>query len=359
MNRTHLASSVSNSTGSKVYYFTVDHILNLYGSYMILNTFNLFVVASVGFIGFILGLISCFLLSNRSVFNSSLAFYKFLRIYALNNALVCLITAFTFVQFTYRIFPWLNSYWSIAYIDFVFVPILTVLYFYCNFLNIAILVDRIAIYDSRFPKLPAGRTSLIGFAFCLIINLPCYFVYEPASATYPTGPHSNFTIWYSSLSSFGSSPVGKGFTYTLFVIRDFIPAVAEAGLNIISMNKMREFLKCRRQVVARITTHSGGRDISGGRAGTIVTLSKPKRSVSTDTKATILVIFMTTLSLIEHLVCIAGNLYPTFATDAGLFYLFTAANFTLAFKRVLDFVSLLIFNKNFKKLFVKFINCYY
>lgn len=157
MNGTYLNSNVT--TDVYYYYYSVDQILNWYGSYLILDELNLYLVTSVSLIGFALNVVSYFILSNRSVFRPSLDLFKYLRVYSVNNAVFCLLTALGFVQFTYRIFPWTNSYWPFVYIDYIFVPVQTILYTYCSFLNIAILIDRIAIYDrnvSNWLKLSAG-----------------------------------------------------------------------------------------------------------------------------------------------------------------------------------------------------------
>lgn len=196
--------------------------------------------------------------------------------------------------------------------------------------------------------------SLIGFGLCVIINLPYYFIYNPESATYQIDSVTNFTIWFSGISEFGQSSVGKGFNYALFFIRDFLLFVIEGWLNVVSTLKLREFLR-RKQYLTNGNRACRSENITGA---TVPSHLHSKKSASAETKATVVVIILITMSLIEHLISITSNVYSLLSVDAGLFYLYMFANLALAVKRVFNFLVLFIFNKNFKNSFIRFINCY-
>ena len=105
--------------------------------------------------------------------------FGYFQLYIFNSIIISLILVTTFISNSYRIFSFTNTYESITYGIYVFTPILTVLYFYGNLLDILIIIERTEKYlpaKYRYSKrLEFNKICLTSFIFSILLNFPTFF----------------------------------------------------------------------------------------------------------------------------------------------------------------------------------------
>ena len=132
----------------------------------------------VSFIGFLFNLINILILRD-ACFNT--VFYKYLKIYCFNSLIINIFSSFVFISHARHFSKLSNSYVSIAYFCYIFIPIVNTYYFYGTVLDILITIERISIFISKL-KLYCKKVFILclsAFIFCTLINTPYYFVFQP------------------------------------------------------------------------------------------------------------------------------------------------------------------------------------
>ena len=81
----------------------------------------------VSFIGFLFNLINILILRD-ACFNT--VFYKYLKIYCINSLIINIFSSFVFISHARHFSKLSNSYVSIAYFCYIFIPIVNTYYFY-------------------------------------------------------------------------------------------------------------------------------------------------------------------------------------------------------------------------------------
>jgi hypothetical protein len=329
-NSTHSSSSSSSDTDYYYHYDTVDDVLlALIGSSRFTDHLNFYPFLIVGFLGLVLNTFSfiVFTTSDRHEFTAPL--YTYLRFYTVQNALMCLVNTFNFVCNSYRLFPFANTYWAQIFAQFIFIPVNNLCYFYSGVLDIAILLDRISIFDQRVKKLmklSPTTVCLISLAACFVVDFPYFLVYVPDSHRIhlANSTTTTFTVWFIRATSFATSETSMALMFVIYALRDVLVAFALVTLNAISIQMLKSHLKKR--------VNKGGE--SGSRA---------------ERKATLMVVLMCVMTITGRLLLLVAIIYSHFYLNLVLSYLNVACNFTLTLIGLIDFFLFYFFNKNFKR----------
>jgi hypothetical protein len=385
---------MNSSNASSYYYYTLDALFTAYGSTWILDNLNLYPFVIVGILGALLNLFAFIIFLDREF---SITLYNYLRVYTLNNTIMCLISISNFFWDTYRILPWSNSYWTQVWLNFVYTPISNVSYFYSSLLDICILLDRIATFNSFVRScmtLPCRFVCLITLLVTLVIDLPYFFVFVPAYNVSKLNATTEITIWFSSTSSFATSTAGTVVTFVVYALRDVLVMVIQIVLNIVSVLLLREHLQNKLKLtsgpfgltgvnnptalnqqtstlanqatttrgivpttaggdVAEGTSHMnptlGGKTVKSKSAVRAPAATTAERVSSADRRATIMVCILCVLTMCEHTLIIAEIVYPYFYFNLNNFILYSLGDFFQPFKRLLEFFIFFFFNNNFKK----------
>ena len=128
----------TNKTDENAY--SLDDWYEMFGVTFEMDIGYVYVLVPISLCSFGLNLLAFIVLLNKK-FNLSVV-YSYFRLYMFNSIIISLILVTTFISNSYRIFSFTNTYESITYGIYVFTPILTVLYFYGNLLEIFIIIER-------------------------------------------------------------------------------------------------------------------------------------------------------------------------------------------------------------------------
>jgi hypothetical protein len=180
-----------------------------------------------------------------------------------------------------------------------------------------------------------------------------------------------YILWYLGVSDFAASAAGSIILYIVYMFRDIIMMVLEIVFNIASMYYLKAYFDKKTTLVGR--SHASG----GARVATTVAVEAPSiltkhdatAATKTETKSStgvsskkvemrmsIMVICMCTLSVVEHILLITCITYPL--SNPGnplIFTLLYFGGFSIVFKHSLNFVLFYAFNKNFKKIFLRYL----
>ena len=175
--------------------------------------------------------------------------------------------------------------------------------------------------------------------------------------------HSFYIAWKSD---FFSKKIGSILTSMMFIFRDVITVVVEVILNVISFNSLRKFLK-KKLVILKIQnnivypmntvqTDINNHIVENQSNEAYHAMTVAEKVTRSEKKATIMVIFMSFVSIYMHLTVLVCQTYEYInygPTSILIGYLvLAAASLNNSFY---TFFVLFYFNENFKRYFVKII----
>jgi hypothetical protein len=368
--------NVSNATVPVIY--ELGALWDRYGQTKLMNYITSISYTTVGPIGTFFNIISFLILRDKEFVGAQ---YDYLKVYTVNSALVCLVTSFFLFVNTARFLPWTNTYIGRAYNAFVYVPIANTGYFYGTFLDIANTLDRISkLKVKNFCNFSAYKVSMVGFAFCFLVNFGYFFVFEPGSRTFNAVITDEgtviygFTLWFFTQTKFARTELGRIVLYTIYVIRDLFMMIAEIVVNCVSVYYIQQFLKKKSNLVRPKSINPVTTNLTSNTLTITVEDSRPtmnsvkskketKKTTSEDSnmkaelRAAIMVVIMCALSVTEHIMLLTCIIYPFYNPNGGQTtnLLFWSGNFSIVFKHAANFPIFYAFNKNFKRIFWKYL----
>jgi hypothetical protein len=318
--------------------------IEIIGSSWLTDVLNFYPFTIFGILGLTLNLLAFAILANKREFHMSM--YTYLRVYTVQNSIMCLISTFNFLCTSYRLFSFVNSYTAQLFAQFIYIPIANFCYFYNGVLEILILLDRISIMNLRVKqciKLSPAKICLIAGLACFIIDLPYYFTYEPGAKTILLSGNTTFTAWYLGTTSFATSQPGTVIVFVVAAVRDILVMLILVVLNVTSFILLSRYFKQKRQ------------SISGscpGRAGSISTQDRAAAEghVSrAEKRAVIMVTLMCVMSVASHVSILIATVYSFFYLNLTLTHLSLNCNLILVLRCFIDFFLFYAFNTNFKR----------
>jgi hypothetical protein len=380
----------SSNASSSYFYYSLDELLTAHGSTWILDNLNLYLFVIFGIVGALLNLFAFVIFLDAEF---TVALYGYLRVFTLNNIVMCLVSIPKFSFGSFRLASWTNSYGAQFWLNFFYSPISNLSYFYGTLLTICILLDRIANFNRHvrsWMTVPYRYVCLIALIVTVVIDSPYFFVFAPTASTYKLNATANITFWYSGTTDFAFSTIGTIITFVVYALRDVLVMGIEIALNIVSVLLLRAYLQKKLKLAAskpgvsnptgpnqlaptltnQATTKIVMSTTAGDGVGDVAITSNPalnKNAVvakavikapaattaekvsSADRRAVIMVGVLCVLSVCEHTLIIAEIVYPYFFFNLNNFILYSLGDFTMLFKRFLDFFIFFFFNKNFKK----------
>lgn len=313
---------------------SVDELLTAFGSTWALDHINIYPFTFFGIVGLFLNLFGLLVFVNSRF---QLQLYKYMRVYSLVNALICLFSSFWFINISIRVFPFTNSYWTQVLSVKVLLPLTNLLYFYSGCLDVLILVERISQYNvkvKQFFKLSPYVQCIIFLVVCTVLDFAYFWFYDAMCQTLPVRDIGNYTICFYKDSQFTKSTLGQFFTFFLIALRDVILLLVIIILNIYLNWSFKKFMLKK----ASSTTSSS-------------TPATPSGSSSPEKKLIIMVTVVCFLTIIEHALVILSILVSYVAESdviLQLIFLDMCALFW-PIKRCLDFLIYAAFNYNFRR----------
>ncbi len=356
-------------------YMNLEMLLTSIGQTWVQNYIWTVVDSSCAIIGFILNILNLVVLNDAEF---SLPLYDYLRVYSLNGAVMLLFaSSIGFCSTSYKLFEWADSGWATTYYVYAYIPIVNTGYFFASVLDSLITLDRIACFNTQlkqYIRLSPYKASMIAYLACVLVNFPYFFVYRPNSRQVLLNSSQPFTLWASSTTDFAKSQAGTIVTFVVYAIRDVGTMLIEIVLNLISLYYLNQYLK-RKSVLLHFnninsttkTSHLLNRYNRYEKTTNVTTVnadssipqeSKEESDRNPVKKLTVMVIFICLISVLEHILVLAGITYSYFSTDpnysAATYRILQAVfNLSITIKQLVNFPLFFIFNKNFKRSFYK------
>jgi hypothetical protein len=362
-----LTLNSSNFTNSYSY-ISYEDWLTILGSTIEVDILVFFFLPILSLIGFILNIISLRLLYYNQF--RIIKLYSYLKLYLINSSLVTLVGIGNFLHS--KRFIDFNSYFSSFYITYIYIYLSNMGYFYGCMLDIMLILEQIFILKNKvniLNKYSAYVYSGVLFVICLVINMPFFFAFVPASLTVDLSSTLNYTFYYVNYSYFATTQIGSIILLIVYVLRDITTLILQAVCSIWLIIDLKKYLAKKSTLVKkRVTIVIDSKQTLSRENPVMNTTSSTRLSVTksalkpkgnkADVNATLMVITISILSILEHLsiLLILGSLQLGISLDPVVNIL---PNITIRLKHSSNFFILLLFNKNFKDALKKFLSCYH
>jgi hypothetical protein len=282
MNTSNLTTNTT--TVPTGYYLSEDEWLTAFGSTWALDTFNFYPYIVAAWLGLALNSFSLAVFQDAE-FN--IALYKYLRVYCLNNMLICLIGTGNLFFSVRRMLPWTNSYYPNAYTNYFYIPMLSILNFFGSMIDIYILLDRIGNFNRRVKswtsKWPVYRVCAITLIACSIFCIPFFLAYCSCSLTVKLNPSTQFTIWFGGVSELSQTLTMTVLLFFLLAVKEFAVLLVQIALNVVSIVLLKRFLMKKNRLL--LSSSFALADVNANQA---ITASPPSFKISsTDQRATV------------------------------------------------------------------------
>ena len=355
---------ISNSSNQSEIYLTKTEWFEVFGSSFTRDIIFLFITTPISFIGFILNIISCAILSKRAFEKCDV--YSYMRMYSFNSTFINLFSVFLFTVHCYNFFEFTYSS-SIPsyYISFVYVPLVNLCMCFAILMEIIISIERISQISLRFRHIVTyykPRTIAIAIVIgCIIINLQYFFTEQPAYADLSLNSTTSFRIHFLRISSFSMSLSGIILNFSTYFFRDVVLLVVQCILAMISIFLLKKYFKNRKNLLIHSPSpapqnseikHSHNSNnlttnVTNNLQSNSLTINK--KIIKNDHKLTMMILIMSLLSVVEHFLFLAFVIFLTYFVSETAFLIATLAELYITFKHFLNFFLLFSFNNFFRK----------
>jgi hypothetical protein len=282
-------------------YFTLEHWYTSLGSTFVTEVIYVSLIP-IGIIGILLNLFALLVLRSDK-FN--LPFYTYLRIFTINGIFICLINGTQFTIGVRRIIPSTNTKFSMLYVCYVYVPVIRLLNLYGSTLDVVLSMERVSLLSKRmvwFRKWKPVKVCLTIATICIIFSIPFWFFFKPMEMEVYLNETTPFRLHFFNLG-YNNSFMNFYF-YKLPYFTDIPPIFIETICNFLSIYLIKKYVK-RKLELATVKKsddtpmikllNSNSSDKTG--KTTNVNASTTIKSKKMEVKLTILVIFLSILSI--------------------------------------------------------------
>lgn len=339
-----------NSTNNT--YYSLDYWLKQIDSFIELDILH-FLLSPLALLSFIFNSIAFIVLSKRSFSISS--FYKYMRLYVLNSAILSLLITTTFTNTTHRIFSFTNSFPALVYGVYFYTPAQSILYLYSSFLEICILIEKMLFFlPTRFKKIKFiefNKFFILLFILSVLINLPMFVLFEPTFIDVPLGKDEMFRIYFFMPTVFSFTIVGRLFSYLFYLIRDALTLIMKIFLNMKSVYLIKQY--SNRIMIEKsefaLKISSPYLHEKDNRTPQNAAVSKADRN------QTYMAIILCFFSLLEHILYLMAFVLYFFNYSIVSYYLYYFAILSLTFKHTSNILVFYKFNFLFRTEIKKFL----
>ena len=353
-----------NSTNQTGYIIDESFYLTI-GSTLAIDTLYLMVISPMGFIGFILNIISFGVLYKVKIKETKL--YEYLKIYSLNSSLICLSFGFLFSSHSPRFFPDFTDYLVKIFKCRIFAYGMISLYFFNNLLDILIILDRVSIFTAKLNRLNSIKPyvlSLILILACFLINLSLYFSIEITSDEIFFASNLNT---YCEQTDFAKSTEGFIINAIVIIFRDIITLIIEIICSILVIYYYKKYENMSlHTLVARLNqnVNNDNSNSSGSQIRpTIETIAQNRknneksiRKKEKGKQLLLMTIILSIFSFVTHIVAAFALVFFVliYSKRNITFYSIVAFGcFIMIFKHFSTIFIFYFFNVNFKKQLIK------
>ena len=320
-------------------YLTKLKCLEMFGMSWMVNCLFLLLVSPFNLVGIVLNIISFLILCNKKFKKNEL--YSYLRVNVLNSLLINILELFISLPHTYMLSDFANSPLNSFYFCYIYSPLCNFAVLYGSLMDIRISIERIAQFTPKIEILHKKQpffVSMLLFVISMLISIQFIFQFEPLVMTVKIDPNTEYVINIWKFSDFGKSRIGSIITYLTYAFRDVFILAIEIGMNILMAILFKNYLS--KKSTLQNPTNS---NIINNRS-----ISRSNRN------ATVMVILMSSLSVLQHIFFLIMTTYFVFYIDETGFFIGIDHNFVLSLKHFSNFVFLIIFNKEFRCVIKKY-----
>jgi hypothetical protein len=291
--------------------------------------------------------------------------FKYLRTYLLCsifisfNAALSITTTTRFINF--------NSYLSMFYTSYIYVPLMGILNLYASFLNNLMMVERICILLKKTENFFVNSSPyLFGSSALLLatlINIPLFFSLEPSNFTIDLNDNTSHTFHVWQYTSFFYSSFGHVIVTAHSILKDCVALFLEIGFNLVSTIIFKKYLAERATLIGLsngISSRSQGQPPQVDRLYPSTSNQMSRREQVSTLR---MVLALSIFSIISHILFFVSNVVSIFNLSSfkTLNLLYTLSHCLMLFKANVNFLVLVILNKKFKERlnskFLRFVNC--
>lgn len=261
------------------------------GNFLFIDILYISLLCPVSTVGVVLNLIALKIFSLKCFSTKNV--YKYFKVYTINSMIICILFALNFLVKSPNILEFTNTYVSRLIALRMYFPVFAILYFYSSIMDIFISLERISHFTIKLKNIRNYNPYKVCFFLFLVsvaMNSTYIFVYVPGSVNIKLDDNSNYTVHKTVLSAYGKSPIGQLNIIVVYLIRDVFILLTVIVLNILSIVLLRRYLRERRELL-NINEEN------------ILLMN------SINTKLTIMVIVMLTISSLEHLIFFISYFY--------------------------------------------------
>ena len=335
---------------------SLDELLDSLGFFPIDIYIYQLIIPAIGSIGFVLNFISLAIFFKK-MFTAQT--YDYFRIITISHLIQLLFAIPYGICFTPKYFPYMDSY-SCAIVQSAYIPFTGFTTHFTDILGIAVLFERIKIFNSFVKKyfvFMPKKIILIIFAACLILNSVYALVYVPFCGGGFYFSDSNGTIkensfWYVGVSSLADSSIGMIVLIVFYFIRDILTMFTTILLNIISLIEMRRYFKATRFLTIQTiqTVNSSSYAVATG---------QNENRKKTEKNAIKLVLVMCLISVVTRCVSIACDVYYLFSSNYIVTLLGAILDLVEVVGPALSFFIFYHFNRDFKRNILKLMSDFF
>jgi hypothetical protein len=211
-----------------------------------------FILIPFGIFGFILNL-ACFK-SFLYFKNNTNKFYTYLKVYALNSSIVCLLSCLSYISYTQRYFDsitvriHLDGFYKCVILNY----ITTSIFYFDNVLCILIGVERISMFVNKIRKLKSISAYLIcfyGFMASFLINTPAivWFIFKNKNENELKQNENDlsYLIKTCGLRTFLNHDYGLPLAMAAISFKGFCTVIIEIFVTLLGLKYLNQFINCQ------------------------------------------------------------------------------------------------------------------
>ena len=336
----------SNQTNDTSLFYPAEYWYAFFGSTPLLNALFYYLLTPISILGVFLNLLSFYILCKSKFPN--LALYSFLRVYVIESFILNFFLSLFFIPNSYGTISFANSYPSAFYMAYIYTPFLNVFVLFGSFLDICISLDRIFMFYPKldiFSKFSHYKICLFLLVLSLVICSQYFFNSYPTYMDVNLNSTQVLRLYNWESTSFSQSLLAQALNYTNYVLRDIVLLIVEIVLNVMSILFLKKHL-AKKTNVLETKRHSKPAEISESLNKAHALNTNVNKAEQNATK---MVVFICTLSVLEHLFFITMAVYFNYIRDDAVYMVATLCNLWIIIKHFSNFYLLYFYNKIFKK----------
>ena len=307
------------------------------------------VLPAIGIFGAFLCVLSIWIFSKNNFLKPVYLYYRVILFWYISSLILSVPYGFC-ISPTY--FPNMNSY-DCAIVQSVYISYTTFVFHYTGTIEIAILLDRIKIFNPTVKKYFNLKPKMA----CLLFLVPCTLVGSVFSLVYwpkyggdyfyvdSNGSYLINSFYYIDLSFLAQSHVGRVVFVIILVIRDYFTMITSVTLNIVTVVQMKAYFQQKRKFFEQ-QSQIGSIESS---ASSKNKLKKPKDSNRIIEKNHLfMVIVLCLITFVSRTITMTCDIYYLFSTDDAALILAELTELSIVICPSLSIFVFYNFNKDFK-----------